>query len=284
MRAFASLWTSAKVSIAGAIFVAPALLAQAHAQTLDLSHYTKTFEDDFTKLDISAWGPGTRWIAHTPWHGDFGDAVFDNPGPNGPFSIGPSGLNITARKDELGHWRSGLICSMDKDGPGQQGFAQQYGYFEMRAKLPDGPGVWPAFWLIGVNKATSASEIDVLEYYGAFPGYFNSWLHLFQGGKDVLQGHKITAVPPGSLTSRFNDYGVLIGPDETRFYLNRQEFWAAPTPPEYRQPMYILANLALGSGWPIDKLKSPAIMEISHIVVYQADSRLSPTTPSSPKK
>ena len=35
---------------------------------------------------MSAWGPGTRWIAHTPWHGDFGDAAFSDPLPGFPFA------------------------------------------------------------------------------------------------------------------------------------------------------------------------------------------------------
>ena len=113
----------------------------ASAETLDLSRFVVTFEDDFKYLDVSAQGPDTRWIAHTPWNGDFGDAAFDDPGPLGPFTASRDGLAITARKEADGRWHSGLLSSMDKDGPGQHGFAQRYGYFEIRTKLPDGPGV-----------------------------------------------------------------------------------------------------------------------------------------------
>ena len=240
------------------------------AASLNLDGFELTFEERFDTLDIAASGPGTRWIAHTPWHGDFGDAAFGDPGPEGPFSMLPGGgLRITARKDASGLWHSGLICSMDRDGAGQQGFAQRFGYFEMRAKLPDGPGVWPAFWLIGVDKRRSASEIDVFEYYGTFPGYFHSWMHVFQNGMDILLQDHITHVDPDLMTSRQNDYGVLIEPDLTRFYLNRQEIWAMKTPPEYHQKMYILADLALGSGWPITKLASPVSMDITHILVFR---------------
>ncbi len=241
----------------------------AEAEPLDLGHYVLTFEERFKSLDVSAGGPGTRWIAHTPWHGDFGDASFDDPGPDGPFSLTPEGLRITARQDGAGRWHSGLICSMDRDGAGQKGFAQQYGYFEMRAKLPDGPGVWPAFWLIGVDKTRVASEIDVVEYFGAFPGYYHNWMHLFENGQDRLLKDHLNRVPPGQMTSGFNDYGVLIDPDRTRFFFDREEVWSMPTPPEYHQPFYVLADLALGGGWPVDRLKSPAVMDIADILVFR---------------
>ena len=259
--------------LAAALWWGPSRV-RGHVVELDLSAYTLTFEERFKTLDISAGGPGTRWTAHTPWHGDFGDAVFDDPGPGGPFSLGPSGLKITARKDGAGRWHSGLICSMDKDGAGQHGFAQQYGYFEMRARLPDGPGVWPAFWLIGVDKSKSSAEIDVLEYYGAFPAYFNSWMHVWTNGHETTSYHNVAQVESESLTSHFNTYGVSIEADTTRFFLNRELVWSQPTPAEYNQPFYILANLALGSGWPIDKLQSPAVMEIEALSVYQKTDRV----------
>jgi beta-glucanase (GH16 family) len=72
----------------------------------------------------------------------------------------------------------------------------------------------------------------------------------------------------GSLSSRPNLFGVLITPQTTSFYLNRQMFWSTPTPPEYRQPVYILANLALGGGWPLQDLSSPQVMQIRYIRAY----------------
>ena len=242
---------------------------------LDLSNWQITFEDQFQQPDISALGPINdqyRWIAHTPWNGDFGDAAFGNPGPDGPFKTTNDGLTITASKDEHGKWRSGLISSMDKDGEGQHGFAQQYGYFEMNAKLPDGPGVWPAFWLIGVDKSKAASEIDVVEYYGVSNKYFHSVEHIWKQGADSRSVEKMSEVPPGLLSRGFNTYGVLIGPERTEFYLNREEIWSTPTPEEYKQPFYMLANLALGGGWPIDKLQSPQVMTIRYIRAYKSKS------------
>ncbi len=265
-----NLWSLTKNFIVPAALTLVLFLISntAFASTLDLTGYMVTFNESFTKLDISSYGPNTQWIAHTPWNGDFGDAIFDNPGPNGPFSLSPNGLLITAHKDSNGKWHSGLIASVTKDGPGQHGFSQRYGYFEMKAKLPTGPGTWPAFWLIGTDKSKSTSEIDVIEYYGAFDKDYHSTEHIWVNGKDKWQHWHVTKVQSGILSQQFNTFGVLIEPDQTSFYFNRQLIWTTPTPPEYRQPMYILANLALGGGWPINHLSSPQVMDIQYIRAY----------------
>ena len=61
-------------------------------------------------------------------------------------------------------------------------------------------------------------------------------------------------------------------PRQPAYYLNRKEVWSTPTPPEFTQPLYILVDLAIGGGWPNDKLTSPQRMEVEYIRVYQAMS------------
>ena len=250
---------------------------RADGPRLDLAGYELTFDDEFSKPDVVDHGPfsqhmpGMRWIAHTPWNGDFGEAQFADPGPGGPFSFGPNGLTITAIKQDNGRWRSGLICSVDRDGAGQQGFSQKFGYFEMRAKLPDGPGTWPAFWLVGVDKSNGSAELDVLEYYGKFPAGFHTTLHFWKKVGGTGEEH-IVEVPEHSLTRDFHNYGVLIEADRMRFFLDRVQYLELPTPVEFKQPMYMLANLALGGGWPIDELKSPAVLQIAYIKAYREKS------------
>jgi beta-glucanase (GH16 family) len=240
----------------------------ASGPTLSLNGYHVTFDDEFSTLSISAHRPGTRWIAHTPWNGDFGNAIFSNPN-SGVFSAGPNGLTITAFKDASGKWRSGLICSLARDGDATSGFTQEYGYFEMEAKLPAGMGTWPGFWLIGFNKSQYTAEIDVIEFYGGFPGLYHTTLHYWHDRKG---DERLVSVPPGILSSQFNRFGVLITPRTTTFYFNRQPYWSLPTPPEFQQPFYILANLALGGGWPIKGLTPPVKMQIHYIKAWQQGS------------
>ncbi|WP_204331191.1 hypothetical protein, partial [Proteus mirabilis] len=74
------------------------------AEPLDLTGYTLTFAEEFDSLSVSPWGPGSRWIAHTPWNGDFGDARFVDPRPGFPFTVEDGVLKIEARKNADGAW------------------------------------------------------------------------------------------------------------------------------------------------------------------------------------
>ena len=150
------------------------------AKRLDLCAFDPTFTEDFDTLSVSPHGEnGSRWIAHTPWNGDFGDAAFADPGRDFPFRVKNGVLEIEARKDADGKWQSGLLASVTPTG---SGFSQRYGYFEMRAQLPPGPGTWPAFWLNSVLPQGSQQpgvEIDVIEYYGQFNDAYHSTVHIW---------------------------------------------------------------------------------------------------------
>ena len=113
----------------GTLEVSPdAPLPKLPPPTLNLDDFRLTFDEDFREpLSVSAWGPGTRWIAHTPYAGDFGDAGSADPEPGFPFTVKDGVLQIEAKKVD-GKWRSGLICSVDPKG---EGFSQKFGYFEM---------------------------------------------------------------------------------------------------------------------------------------------------------
>lgn len=238
-------------------------------EPLNINAYQLTFEENFDSLDVSTWGEnGSRWIAHTPWNGDFGDARFTDPAPGFPFTTDQGILKIEARKGADGTWRSGLLSSVNPKG---EGFSQQFGYFEARMKLPPGKGVWPAFWLIGLDRTKYTAEIDVLEYYGRAPYEFSMGFHIWrqsQGGENTTGGNWKN-VPEGSLNSEYHTYGVDIQPDKTSFYLDRQFIWSFDTPKEFQMPFYPLVNLALGSGWPIDETPNPSILLVDYIHVYQ---------------
>ena len=247
---------------------ADAPLPKLGAPTLNLGGYRVTFDEDFSdkELSVSAWGPGTRWIAHTPYAGDFGDARFANPTKDFPFTIDGGILRIEAKK--VGdRWQSGLLASVDPKG---NGFSQKYGYFEMRAKFPGGPGTWPAFWLLGVpkllDKSATQIEIDVVEHYGVHPNSLHTVVHLWYPDKKHKGDAGVFIV--GGMADDFHRYGVMVEPDFISFYFDGVPLRKVKTPEEAKVPMYLLVDLALGSGWPIDKTPNPSYMYVDYIRAY----------------
>jgi beta-glucanase (GH16 family) len=217
-------------------------------------------------------GPA-RWTAHTPWNGDFGDAQFLDPHPRGPFSMKDGILSITASKNSEGKWTSGLIAAADSTGAG---FGTRYGYFEVRMKMPRGPGTWPAFWLAALKPADQRDgnvEVDVIEYYGQFTDSYRSVVHVWFNDPAKHRGkdEKID-VPNNSLVDDFHTFGVDVSPQAIVFFKDGQRVWSHPTPPELTYPLYPLVNLALGSGWPIDKTPNPSTLLVDYVHVYGRDA------------
>lgn len=269
------------VSLGFALLVGGAEPSWAEGKALELCHYKKVFGDDFNDLSVSrSNNDRTRWSAHTPWNGDFGDAkfidpidIYADPEKNEPFFVKDGILTIRAKKHPNGQWTSGLLSSAD---PTTAGFALQYGYFEARMKLPPGPGVWPAFWLNANNHKddkTPSVEVDIVEYYGKFPNSFHSVVHVWN--KEDAKKHRhddfITKVPDDSLSQAFHTYGAEVTKEWIVFYLDRREIGRRPTPPEHTKPLMLLVNLALGSGWPIDKTPNPSDLLVDYVYAFAPD-------------
>ena len=251
-----------------------ARLPELGPRALDLKGWRTTFNEEFDDLSVSARGPcgkgGTRWMAHTPYGGDFGDARFADPTKTFPFTVKNGVLRIEARK--VGQrWQSGLLSSLDTKG---RGFSQKYGYFEMRAKLPRGPGTWPAFWLHAAQRVTDRNdksrtiiEIDILEQYGHWPNKLSTSIHQWnrKGGKSIHAGKRHIV---HGMTEDFHTYGAMITEEFITIYYDGVELRRETTPECAKVPLYIMADLALGPGWPLDKTPNPSYMYIDYIRAY----------------
>lgn len=149
----------------------------------------------------------------------------------------PEGLNGNGKPG----W---YTCGIDTSGL----FEQKYGYFEIRCILPEGEGLWSAFWMLcpGMGNTgdggTDGAEIDIYEspFYGErIPNRVTSNIHIDGYGED----HKSTNVcEPYILFNNpyesFNTYGLEWNENEYIFYVNgietgRSDFGGASRAPEY---------------------------------------------------
>ena len=245
---------------------------------LDLRGYHLSFDDEFDRPDIAPDGGEGRWYA--PVHSDFGEARFQPPGPTGPFQIvrsGPLGvagasLGISATHAPDG-WRSGLIQTLDSHG---RGFAQTYGYFEMRARMPKGQGTWPGFWLLTrnglVDPTVTRGEIDVVEQYGSSPEKIHTSVHLWPsnarnaGGlpKHWYRSQKVTV---GDMSSAYHRYGAMLTPDWVIIYYDGMEISRFPMLPQYRTPVYMLVDLTMHEK-NLAQATSPSTMLVDYVRAY----------------
>jgi beta-glucanase (GH16 family) len=126
-------------------------------------------------------------------------------------------------------------------------FAFCYGYAEIRAKVPAGRGLWPAFWLLPADH-NETPEIDVMEIIGQRPRTVEMHFHYRDRGRRREAGHswKGLELPP-----RWHRFGVDWKPGTIVWYVDGVERWRFDSSRHVpAQPMYLLLNLAVGGDWP----------------------------------
>jgi len=144
-------------------------------------------------------------------------------------------------------------------------FAQKYGYFEIRARWSSGKGVWPAFWMLPAT-GKWPPEIDILEAHGDKPG---TAFHSTHSG--VSPSTTKTEKYPGD-PKDFHVYGALWTAQSIDYFVDGVKTASLPTPGDMHQPMYLLANLAIGGSWPgtPDAATTfPATMQIDYIRAWR---------------
>jgi beta-glucanase (GH16 family) len=150
-----------------------------------------------------------------------------------------------------------------------EGFSQQYGYFEMKAKLPRGEYTWPAFWLLNTAAKKGRApegEIDVFEYIAnpRAPNYLGTTLHDWSNKTAPAASHHRVPLP----TSGFHTYGMMWTPATMTFYFDSAVTMRCPTPSIMKQPYYLLIDLGLGSGYPTEHTPHTNDLQIQYIRVY----------------
>lgn len=167
-------------------------------------------------------------------------------------------------------------------------FAQSYGRFEARIKLPFGPGIWPAFWLLGTSVDSvdannnpidwpQCGEIDIMELNGSKPQTVHGTLHGpgYSGGASITKGYTL-------INDRFdNDYHIFAiewGKDYIDFFVDNYLFNRL-TPENVTgkwvfndQPFYILLNMAVGGNYvtgPTADTTFPQKMYVDYVRVYK---------------
>ena len=163
-------------------------------------------------------------------------------------------LTITAKKEA---YSGKQYTSSRIKTEGKKSFL--YGRIDMRAKLPKGQGIWPAFWALGANHNTVGwplcGEIDFMEMVGGGPGKDNTvhgTVHYEHGGHQYVGGsHTLTS---GDFYDKFHVFSIVWTANKLTWYVDNEEYYSFDTTDEhkdeFRRPYFILLNMAVGGIWP----------------------------------
>ncbi len=172
----------------------------------------------------------------------------NEPYPNSSYSEGSDNWRF---KNPASEYTSGSIRSKENF---------RYGRLEMRAKLPTGQGVWPAFWTLGessrnkVKRWPYCGEIDILENVGFEPERFHATVHFFD--KESNAKKSLTNSMVNDSYDGFHIYAVEWDEDKMVFFYDDQPYFTFDIAEAgddednpFRAPHFIILNLALGGSW-----------------------------------
>jgi beta-glucanase (GH16 family) len=269
------------------------------------------FADEFdgTSLDASKWIPCFPWAQKNSSGAVVGCSSTTTPNmyylpENVVVQNGLLRLRAQDKRNEP-TWRapdgkyykytSGMVSTAGASGTSSYKYLFQYGYVEMRAKVPKGKGYWPALWSL-YPEGTWPPEIDMLEilghetHIGRFHYHYldSNGIHRDSGRNYQSSGY--------DAANAFYTYGLYWSPSAIRWYIERPTgsgTMVEATPgftdnvnivpntnnPDSRnankQLMYLIANLQVGGSWPGEPDNTtvfPGYYDIDYIKVWQESS------------
>lgn len=264
------LLTSALFTLA--LFSAPG----AHAQCDMLPGCELVWADEFDGTSVNP----TKWEFQTGDGSQYGIPGWGNnelqwyQANNATVANGM--LTIQARQESAGG-KSYTSARLRSRGRGDF----LYGRFEMRARLPVGQGMWPAFWMLATDPSiygvwAASGEIDIMESIGGSQVY--GTIHYGDTAPaNVFSG---TSTFVAGATAGFHVYAVEWEPTEIRWYVDGQLYstktsWfstGGPYPAPFNVDFHLLLNLAVGGNFPGNPNGStvfPQDYVIDYVRVYQ---------------
>jgi Ca2+-binding RTX toxin-like protein len=244
---------------------------------VDKSHMVQTFNDDFDTLSLYR-GTSGNWVTRYEWGGTTAYTLTSNgekqiyvdpyfrglPGSQAdtslglnPFSIADGHLTITAAPTPASAatytggyaFTSGMLTSAGS-------FAQTYGYFEITADLPEGHGVWPAFWLLRADNVWPP-EIDIMEAFGDENTMVHSGVWF---DKTPTQNGNWQST--GDLSGE-HTFSCEWTPYTITFFVDGHQTASYATPTDMNSEMFMVINLAMGGNW----VGNPAADTTAHFTI-----------------
>lgn len=165
-----------------------------------------------------------------------------------------------------------------------------YGRIEAKIKLPDGQGIWPAFWMLGSSfngdsDWPQCGEIDIMEHLNN-ESLIHGTLHIKQNNYPKTLGGTTTLIDP----EEYHIYAVEWSPSYIKWFVDDNLYYQVPLGGQIKinencyyvpsnaiknealsKPFFIILNIAVGGNWPKSPDEStqfPSKMYVDYVRVY----------------
>lgn len=158
----------------------------------------------------------------------------------------------------------------------------KFGRVDIRAILPKGKGIWPAFWMMPQNSVFGgwprSGEIDIMELIGSEPAKKHSTLHYGPGPGSVTSSASYLLPGNETFNDKFHVFSMEWEQDQLKFFVDdllyhtitKADLGAFNYP--FNEEFYFIVNLAVGGNWPGAPDAStifPQWLIVDYIRIYQ---------------
>ncbi len=226
--------------------------------TPELEGYNLLWSDEFngTEMNMDIW----NYEPHSPGWTNSELQEYTTSTDNVFVKDGNLVIKALKTKDNMGrdYYTSGKVTTQHKKD-------FMYGKVVVRAKAPEGQGLWPAIWMMPEDEGyygvwPKCGEIDIMEVLGSDVKTAYGTLHY---GEPHSEQQGTVVLTDDSFADSFHDYSIEWEPGEFRWYIDDELYltvndWFTalegedekPYPAPFNQDFFVQLNLAVGGTWP----------------------------------
>ena len=186
-------------------------------------------------------------------------------------------LTITAHEEdhEGSDYTSARIITKNKGD-------WRFGRIEVRAKLPQGQGIWPAIWMLPTDETfggwPQSGEIDIMEMVGHEPETVHGTVHFGDPWPNNQWEGEPYSLESGIFADNYHIFSIEWEQNKIDFFVDGNLFFTVtPSTVEPKQypfnyRFHMIMNIAVGGNWPGNPdstTEFPQNMSVDYVRVYQ---------------
>lgn len=242
-------------------------------QQKDVEKWNLAWEDDFngTELDLANWSKVGRGTA------DWNNYMTDD---NACYAVEDGNLILRGIKNDDLEKDTAICLTGGVWGLDKQAFGN--GRIEIKAKVDEGIGAWPAIWLLPQGaRWPLGGEIDIMEHLNHDEIVYQT-VHTTY----TLAGNRTNPLSNVTAPLKRNDYNVYaceMYPDSLRFFVNDELTLTYPRTqvdhedqfPFNDHEFYLVLSMQLGGSWvgAVDLDDLPLEMKIDWVRFYELNPK-----------